>query len=281
MEEMVRIEKGEIGAISLLERGEINVLAGAEIEYLKGLVQGFVTGHSKVDAEKAAAVAVADKEFKKNLKAIGTASSLDVAMFGRMVTGDALSSVDAAVHVAHAITTHGQQVETDFFTAVDDLVTGDADNGGGHLGEVEITSPLLYGYYVVDWKQLMTNLAGIDNPVEVGAKLVKNLIRLVAENVVGAKKGSTAPYSSADLVLVEIGIGQPRTLAEAFRKTAKPTLEAAVISLTDHLNGKDRMYGTTAERFVASTLKTDPALGIAQPLPAVAEAVGAKLATAA
>jgi len=177
---------------------------------------------------------------------------LDVAMFGRMITGDALSSVSAAVHVAHGLTVHAQAVETDFFTAVDDLVTGDEDAGGGHLGEVEITSPMLYGYYVVDLGQLASNLLGVDNAAEVSAAMTGKLIRLVTEQVVGAKKGSTAPYSSADFAMVEIGKGQPRTLAEAFRTPAKPSLPAAVAALGGYLAGKDRMYGgSSAARMVA------------------------------
>ncbi len=251
-EKRASIAKGESDPMSLLERGEINVLSQSEIDYLKGLVKGCVEGNSSAEAAKAVAALLADKEFVKNLRAAGEAMSLDVAMFGRMITGDALSSVSAAVHVAHGLTVHAQAVETDFFTAVDDLVTGDEDAGGGHLGEVEITSPMLYGYYVVDLGQLASNLLGVDNAAEVSAAMTGKLIRLVTEQVVGAKKGSTAPYSSADFAMVEIGKGQPRTLAEAFRTPAKPSLPAAVAALGGYLAGKDRMYGgSSAARMVA------------------------------
>jgi CRISPR system Cascade subunit CasC len=275
-----KIAKGEATRMDLLERGEINVLSLSEIKFLKGKVAEFAA----LDGKKATAAAeayVKEKESKANLRLAGQSMSLDIAMFGRMVTGDMLSNVDAAVHVAHAITTHSQQVETDFFTAVDDLVTGDEDNGGGHLGEVEITSPMLYGYYVVDWNQLLCNLQGVDNRQEVASSLSRNLIRLVSEYVVGAKKGGTAPYSSADLVMVEIGKGQPRTLAEAFRKKVGPTLDEAVTAMGAYLSGKDRMYGTTADRLVASHSELDGIFGTQMPVAALAEAVGARMKQAA
>ena len=279
-DKLAAIAKGEASPLTLLERGEINILSRSEIDYLKAIVESCLSGRTHEEAVKAVEQGVKDKDFAANLKKVGTAASLDVAMFGRMITGDALSSVDAAVHVAHALTTHAQAVETDFFTAVDDLVTGDEDNGGGHLGEVELTSPMLYGYYVVDHRKLLENLQGVDNKEEVAAALIGNLIRLVAEYVVGAKKGSTAPYSSADLVMVEIGRGQPRTLAEAFRRPVKPTLEAAVTALGAYLRGKDRMYGNRAERLIAASVETDEAFGRAMTVGDLAGSVTAALKAA-
>jgi len=261
-EKLATIAKGDADIMSLLERGEINVLSQSEISYIRDLVEGCAKEADGTGAAKAVAKLVADREFVKNLRVAGESMSLDVAMFGRMVTGDALSSVSAAVHVAHGLTVHGQAVETDFFTAVDDLVTGDEDSGGGHLGEVEITSPLLYGYYVIDLGQLAPNLLGVDNAAEVAAEMVGRLIRLVTEQVVGAKKGSTAPYSSSDFVMVEIGKGLPRTLAEAFRTPTKPNLFAAIMAMDSYLSGKDRMYGgTAAERMVAAATDVSDVFG--------------------
>lgn len=287
-EAVSKIAKGEKDRLSVLERGEINVLSTREIAYLKAKIHEFVI--AEADPQKAVAAAKdllekdkseTTKNLKDNLKVLGQSMDIDVAMFGRMVTGDALSVVDAAVHVAHGLTTHAQAVETDFFSAVDDLVTGEADQGGGHIGEVEITSPLLYGYYVIDWKQLLANLGGLDNAEEVAAKLVSNLIWLVSEQVVGAKKGSTAPYSSADLVMVEIGKAQPRTLAEAFRRKVGPTFEEAVNALGAYLDGKDRMYGRTPEgRMVAAAAETSPAFGTATSLPEIARVAALRLAGA-
>lgn len=271
-----KIAAGEKALIDLLDRNEINILSKSEIEYLKSLVETCLT--SPGGADKAMTALLAGKSFIDNLRKVGSAMSIDVAMFGRMVTGDALSSVDAAVHVAHAMTVHRQAAETDFFTAVDDLVTGDQDNGGGHLGEVEITTPLLYGYYVVDLRQLLDNLAGTDNAHEISAEMVVHLIGLVTECIVGAKKGSTAPYSSADFVMVEFGKAQPRTLAEAFRKPVDANAGAAILALQSYLDGKDRMYGRRGvERFVACASEAAPVFGEQLTVEEIAEAAASKI----
>jgi CRISPR system Cascade subunit CasC len=271
---------GDVNSLTLLERSEINVLSQSEITYLKDVVETCLLGKTKEEAVEAAVELCKDKEFKLNLRAVGTAMSLDVAMYGRMVTGDSLSSVDAAVSVSHALTVHSQAVETDYFTAVDDLMSGDGEQGGGHLGEVELTSPLLYAYYVLDTKQLAYNLAGIENAGEIAGVMAGKLVRLVAEHIVGAKKGSTAPYSSADLVLVEIGSSQPRTLAEAYRVPSKPNLKAAVAALEDYVAKKDRMYGSTNERLVACTLDADPVFGKQMTIMELASIVATRVAEA-
>src|SRR5436190_23702469 len=50
-------------------------------------------------------------------------AGLDGALFGRMATGIALSRVDSAVHVGHALTTHAIQSSVDFFSAQDNCST--------------------------------------------------------------------------------------------------------------------------------------------------------------
>lgn len=48
-------------------------------------------------------------------------TAADIAMFGRMLANTPDANFEAAVQVAHAITTHKIVVEDDYFTAVDDL----------------------------------------------------------------------------------------------------------------------------------------------------------------
>jgi CRISPR system Cascade subunit CasC len=164
-------------------------------------------------------------------------ASLEAALFGRMVTSDTRANTDAAIHVAHAFTVHEEQPELDYFTVVDDLsdrALGD-DAGAAGVFDTELTSGLYYGYVVVDVPLLVSNLTGCDRRDWAGdhdralaARVVENLVHLVAEVSPGAKKGSTAPYSRAELVLVEAGDRQPRTLANAFRDP---------VSLEPGLNG--------------------------------------------
>lgn len=243
--------------LAILERDELLIFGVSEIEFIKNIIRNIISSTEEggeSDYSKAAAAYFKENDTKKTLRNMPN-DSLDIAAFGRMVTGDSLSTVDAAVHVAHAISVHAQQSEVDFFTAVDDLKDrgqGD-DAGGGHLGETEINSPLLYGYYVVDFDLLKSNLSGVDNPEEVSAKVVSRILNLAATSIVGAKKGGTAPYSTADFIMVEITDEAPRSLAEAFRDPARPTVDAAVRKLTDYVAGKERIYGApSGQRFVMS-----------------------------
>src|SRR5699024_5849155 len=99
-----------------------------------------------------------NKDLKKNLKGLALGAGLEAAIFGRMVTSDILSRTDAAIHVAHAFTTHAQNSESDYFAAIDELTLGTGELGGGHINSAELTSGLFYGYVVVDIPLLVSNL---------------------------------------------------------------------------------------------------------------------------
>jgi CRISPR system Cascade subunit CasC len=68
------------------------------------------------------------------LKRADTAA--DIAMFGRMLADNPEFNREAAVQVAHAVTTHKVAVEDDFYTAVDDLKEPAEDAGAGFMGEL-------------------------------------------------------------------------------------------------------------------------------------------------
>ena len=199
------------------------------------------------------------KDAKKNLDAIKLSAGLDAALFGRMVTSDILSRGDAALHVAHALTVHAEASEMDYFSAVDDLLSSgdDAQLGSGHIGTTELTSGLFYGYVVVDVALLVSNLEGCDRKGAatadrtLAAKVVEELIHLVATVSPGAKLGSTAPHAYAQCVLVEHGDAQPRTLANAFLKPVVERPDALANTyraLNGHLRALDGMYDRTTAR---------------------------------
>lgn len=207
---------------------------------------------------KAAEQAVADwsKAFAQNIKTMRANTALPgglaSALFGRMVTSDPDANITAPVHVAHAITVHQEEAESDYFTAVDDL-SGD-EPGADTIQETELTSGLFYGYVVVDLQGLLDNLGGDD--VLAGAVL-HNLIYLIAEVTPGAKLGSTAPYGRAGLMLLEAGDRQPRSLAEAFRTPCAPQLGPAANALAGQLGAFDAAYATGEDRRVLSLSNDD------------------------
>jgi CRISPR system Cascade subunit CasC len=189
------------------------------------------------------------------------------------VTSDPEANTDAAIHVAHAFTVHREEAETDYFTVIDDLETG---TGAGGIFDTELTSGLFYVYVVIDVPALIANLAD-DAPL--AGKVVEHLVHLIATISPGAKKGSTAPYAYADLVLVESGTRQPRSLANAFREASRSTVAHATARLAAHLSEIDAMYGAKETRRVAALdAQIDlPGTSAAVPLDALAKAVAAEI----
>lgn len=263
---------------------QVVVLGTPEVDYIRDQVAAAVrAGGSAEGAAKAAEGAV--KGLKDNIAALRVGAGLDAAMFGRMITSDILARKNAAVHVAHAFTVHAEEAESDYFTAVDDLLTGKEETGSGHLGQTELTSGLYYGYVVVDMPTLVANIEGgapadwLKADRATAAKVVEHLAHLIATVSPGAKLGSTAPYSYAEMVLLETGSRQPRTLANAFRRPVKArgedVLDKAVAAMATHLEGLDRMYACGERRWMAGASGTLPG---ATPLP-FAEAVAAAVAS--
>ena len=197
------------------------------------------------------------KEFKDNIKALRENTALPgglaSALFGRMVTSDPAANIDAPVYVAHAFTVHAEETEGDYFTAVDDLKREEDDSGADTIQETELTSGLFYGYVVIDLPGLIENCSG---DRELAGQVVHNLIHLIAEVSPGAKRGSTAPFSRADLMLIEAGDRQPRSLAAAYRKPVSHDCEEAVKALNDHLARLDETYETGEARRYLSLVDT-------------------------
>ena len=183
---------------------------------------------------------------------------LEGALFGRMVTSDPGANIEAAIHVAHAFTVHREESESDYFSVVDDLQREDEDAGAAHIGDMELTAGLFYGYVVVDVPGLVSNLEGCDagdwenSDRELAGKVVEHLTHLIATVSPGAKLGSTAPYACADLMLIEAGSRQPRSLANAYRSPAPARVDDASARLSEYLAKLDKAYGGKEMRRVMS-----------------------------
>lgn len=245
-----------------LRTNQLIVLGHREIEHLRAVVRQLLEEGAK--STKSEVEKKLGKNGRQNLQAIGRGAGLDAALFGRMKTSDVLADCDAAVHVAHAFTVHAEHTETDYFTAIDELagdVDPDVGAGAGHVNASELTSGLFYGYAAVDLPLLVSNLEGLD-PEDwdradrhLAGEVVERLIHLVASVSPGAKRGSTAPYSLADLVAVEAGSAQPCTWANAFLNPVTPDgdmRDKAVARLQDHLDRLDRMYEPNVSRRYAA-----------------------------
>ena len=253
---------GVYGSSGATERGRQPLLLGLpEVEHLHQKAAAICAEHPN---DAVAAKSAADTLFTQrqgegaNFRAFREAArlpgGLEGALFGRMVTSDPAANIEAAVHVAHAFTVHREESESDYFSVVDDLQGDDEDAGAAHIGDMELTAGLFYGYVVVDVPGLVSNLEGCDAKAwesadrTLASRVVECLAHLIATVSPGAKRGSTAPYGYADLMLIETGVRQPRSLANAFRSPAKAQVEDATQRLCGHLGKLDKAYGATEAR---------------------------------
>ncbi len=256
-------QKGVYGDSGTERSGRQPLLLGLpEVEFLRREAHAICVEHAS-DA-KAAGAAAADlfKGQRSNFRAFRENTSLpgglEGALFGRMVTSDPAANIDAAIHVAHAFTVHQEESESDYFSVVDDLQGDEDDPGAAHIGDMELTAGLFYGYVVVDLPGLVSNLEGCDAQEwdsadkSLAGKVIEHLVHLIATVSPGAKLGSTAPYAYADLMLIEAGSRQPRSLANAFRTPTPPQISPAAGALARYLNKLDSAYGVRETRRVTS-----------------------------
>ena len=254
----------------VLRTGQVVVLGRPEVDYCLKVAREVLEGGET--ETKAIQTAVKDRFKKEELKNLLTLldAGLDSAMFGRMVTSDVLSRCDAALHVAHAFTVHGEQAEDDYFSAVDDLLEESGETGSGHINSTELTSGLYYSYVVVDVPLLVSNLTGCkqhqwrEAERDLAAEVVRRMVHLVATVSPGAKLGATAPYSYAHMMMIEAGSEAPRTLANAFMKPVQAKngdlLDTTYSALAAHLQELDVAYGKPGDGRRALALGNPKAL---------------------
>ncbi len=172
---------------------------------------------------------VAEGTELKSLKSIVQLPTLDVALSGRMDASCPARNVEAAMSVAHSMTTHSADIEVDWFTACDDL----AEQGSGHIGTTEFSSGVFYRYASINVDLLAKNVKKTPEEVK---PFINTLIRCFAQVSPSAKQKVFAAHTHADFVLVTES-NQPLSLANAFRAPVKNTgevMEASITKLVSH-----------------------------------------------
>lgn len=164
----------------------------------------------QLDALARLAAQSADPKANEVKAAADTAHSIDIALFGRMVANSADLNVDAAVQVAHAISTHAVTNEFDFYTAVDDQAPEEA-TGAGMMGTIEFNSSTLYRYATIDLHRLAGNLG---DP-EATARGAQAFVRSFIQSMPTGKQNTFGNGTLPDAVVVEIR-NRPVNLSGAF-----------------------------------------------------------------
>ena len=172
--------------------------------------------------------------------------SVDVALFGRMVTSEAFRDVQASAQVAHAISTHKVAHEFDYFTAVDDLSRTDTeveeDAGADMIGDVEFNSACYYKYFSIDRDGLIDNLVGRElrkadeltavdeqQATELAAVTLEALLRAAVLVSPSGKQNSFAAHQLPAAILIEVRPSRtPVSYANAFVKPVSRGVDGLV-----------------------------------------------------
>ena len=187
---------------------------------------------------------------RKNHKAV------DIALFGRMLADEQSFNCEAAAQVAHAITVHKAVGEDDYFTAVDDLNSGEEHSGSAHIGEAEFGAGLFYLYVCINKDLLVENLQG---DADLAKKTVKALTEAMLTISPSGKQNSFASRAYASYVLVEKGTCQPRSLSAAFLKPADGNniAETSIEALVKLKTNFDAVYECKHQSYALNVTKKE------------------------
>ncbi len=187
----------------------------------------------------------------------------DMALTGRMLETGVLkdTTVEAALQVAHAISTHEARPEVDYYVAADDIPGDDA--GAGYVDEAFFSSACFYKYFSIDFEQLAKNLKGNN---ELAAHTVGAFIRAAAMVNPTGKQNSFAAHNPPDGILVEIK-SSPISYANAFARPVsisdgRDIVSQSIAQLGQYINDLDAGYGKPEKRFWFSPNLRQPLLAI-------------------
>jgi CRISPR system Cascade subunit CasC len=195
-------------------------------------------------------VRLKDLDIEDIKKLVAKRYDVDIAMFGRMLTGKEIVKVtkntEAAVQVAHALSVHEVAVEDDYFTAVDDLNSDVDDMGAAHIGETEFAAGVFYLYVCINRDLLIENIGG---DKKLANKALAALVEAAAKVAPRGKQNSFASRAYASYIMAEKGAQQPRSLSVAFLKPVRgeDIMSKAIAELEAKREAMEKVYGPCAD----------------------------------
>ncbi|MER7758209.1 type I-E CRISPR-associated protein Cas7/Cse4/CasC [Streptomyces sp. NPDC097619] len=196
-----------------------------------------------------------DKNTKARARqAVDTRHSVDIALFGRMVADSADLNVDAATQVAHALSVHRADIESDYFTAVDDRNRED-ESGAGMIGSIDFNSATLYRYASVDVDALQRNLGlGLredEEPSTPAARAAAAFLQAFVTSLPTGKINTFGNHTLPSAVIVKVRDRWPVSFVGAFEKpVAKVSeggfLQGACEELAEFVEDLEQQYGLTS-----------------------------------
>ena len=183
--------------------------------------------------------------------------TVDMALFGRMVTSNAFRDVDAAMQVAHAISTNKLNMESDYFTAMDDLLSGETmeETGSAMIGDTDYNSACYYIYASLDTDILMENLKDTPDAAQLVKTAIPALIRTMALTNPSGKQNSFAGNVLPSAILVECKEEKvPVSMVNAFVRPIKPEpgndydlVKGSIQALANQVDGVQNSFGLSVK----------------------------------
>lgn len=158
-----------------------------------------------------------NRDAKKAVKALAKTlckDAADIALFGRMVTGDPSLTVEGAAMFSHAVSTHRTDNEIDFFAAIDDLRPKD-ESGAGMVGTLGFNSATYYRFAALNLDLFSQHLSVLT--LEERREIVRSFVTSTLSAMPRAKQNSMHAATLPSYVLVTIReTGHPIQLINAF-----------------------------------------------------------------
>lgn len=199
-------------AITLVEKTLNAAKLSTKDQKLKALF--FISNNQ---ADKFAQACLDKKTDKTELQEILNAdTSIDIALFGRMLADDPSLNEDASSQVAHAISTHAIESEFDFYTAVDDLAPED-NAGAGMLGTLEYDSSTLYRYANIALHDFYRQLGDKEEVIDAVKLFVEAFVKSMPTGKINSFANQTLPQA----VVVSLRSDRPINLVSAFEEPVK------------------------------------------------------------
>ncbi|MEU2435946.1 type I-E CRISPR-associated protein Cas7/Cse4/CasC [Streptomyces rubradiris] len=228
-----------------------------------------------------------DKDQKARARhAVDTRHSVDIALFGRMVADSADLNVEAATQVAHALSVHRSDIESDFYTAVDDR-SGESESGAGMIGTVDFNSATLYRYAAVDVNELQRNLGvGLkedEPPSTPAAKAVTAFLEAFITSLPTGKINSFGNHTLPSAVIVTVRDRWPISFVGAFEEPVPKSAQGGFLRescrrLASYVPDLERQYGLADQPTwvfrVGEETQALAELGTGVTLPALLDQVG-------
>lgn len=179
----------------------------------------------------------------KEAKAIAKAEhGVSLSLFGRMIADDPDLNVDAAVQVAHAISTHAVDSEFDFYTAVDDH-NRDDESGAGMMGTIEFNSSTMYRYATISLEALHENLGDAEAAKRAVEAFLTGFVKSMPSGKQNTFGNGTLPHGIVVVARKGQGVSWVGAFEDAVAANGHGYVQASCESLAQHATDLADAYG--------------------------------------